>query len=198
MKCYNHPDVDAVGVCAWCKRPVCKSCQVIMEGHRFCKEHAEKRLIREDRAASFKKRGRALTLASIFAETNGLAGGIVGFLLIVIGLLGPSAKGSAVIASSVGQFLDYFNAVTNYPAGETLTVGFTTFVAGSIGMVAGYFLWRQSKLAAVVSVILAVFGEVLIGTYLEILALAGPFTFVWMGTALFRIVMIAVGWKHLK
>ena len=198
MKCYKHPQVDAVAVCAVCKRPICKSCQVVMEGRRFCKDHAERRLIREEQVASFQERGRALTFATLFAELNGLAGAFVGFLLILIGLLAPTAQGSSVVASSVAPFLTYFSAVTNYPPGEVLTVGFVAFTAGSVGMVAGYFIWKRSKWGAIASIILAIFGEALIATYLEILALAGPFTFVWVGTAALRVTLIALGWKHLK
>lgn len=36
MKCFNHPDVEAVGVCVRCGKAVCKECQRIAEGKVFC------------------------------------------------------------------------------------------------------------------------------------------------------------------
>lgn len=198
MKCYAHPNVDAVGVCAVCKRPLCRSCQVVFEGRRFCKEHAEKRLIREERAVALHRRGASLTVASILAFTNGLAAIVVGFLLVVIGLLGPTASSSPIVESTVGAFLRYFSAVTLFPADQTLTVGFVAFFAGTVGLAAAYYLWRRSKAAAVVCLVLAVFGEGFVATYLEVMALAGVFTFVWIVAVAASAVLIAIGWRHLR
>jgi hypothetical protein len=181
-----------------CKRGVCKSCQVILDGKHYCKEHAEKRLVREERAEELQERGYAISLASILAVISGLSGVVVGFLLIIIGLLGSGAQNSSILNTTVGPFLNYFEAVSVYPSSETLIVGFVTFMAGALGMVAGYFIWRRSKNAAILSVILAIFGEILLFSYLEVLALAGAFTFIHVILAVVRIVLIALGWKHLK
>jgi len=181
-----------------CKRGVCRSCQVLVDGKHFCKEHAEKGLIREERTAAFHERGTAITLASLMAVLSGLSGVVVGFLLIIIGLLGPSAQNASILSTTLGPFLNYFQAVAVYPADQTLIVGLVAFLSGSIGIGAGYFLWRRSKKAAILSAILAIFGEILVATYLEVLALAGAFTFVHLGLAIVRIVLIVLGWKHLK
>jgi hypothetical protein len=181
-----------------CKRGVCKSCQVILDGKHYCKEHAEKRLVREERAEELHNRGYVISLASILAVLSGLSGVVVGFLLIIIGLLGPDAQSSPVLSTTLGPFLNYFEAVTLYPSTETIVVGLVAFLSGAIGMVAGYFIWRRSKSAAILSVILAIFGEILVGTYFEVLALAGAFTFIHVVSAVVRILLIAYGWKHLK
>lgn len=198
MKCYVHPDREAVGVCTVCKQGICRDCQVILGGKRFCKKHAERRLVSEDRAEGLRKRGWALTIASILAVTGGLSGVVVGFLLVIIGLLGPGAQNSSMLATTVGPLLNYFSAVTQYPSDQTILVGLATFLFGSMGIGAAYFLWRRSKRAAILSIILAVIGEVLVGTYLELLALAGAFTFVWVADAIVRVVLIGLGWKHLR
>lgn len=38
MKCTNHPEVDAQGVCAYCGKPFCKECLVEVKGRMYCKE----------------------------------------------------------------------------------------------------------------------------------------------------------------
>jgi len=169
-----------------------------MERRRLCKEHAERRLIQEEKATSVRKRGGAITLASVLAVLDGLAGVVVGFLAILIGLLAPTAGVSQYGPSAFSGFLDYFANVTSFPAGETLAVGFVAFSAGSISIAAGYYLCRQSKKAAILSIIMAVFGEALIGSYLVLLALAGAFTFIWVASAIVRIALIAYGWRHLR
>jgi len=37
MKCYNHSDVDATGVCVSCGKAVCKDCGVDVNGKLMCK-----------------------------------------------------------------------------------------------------------------------------------------------------------------
>ncbi len=38
MKCYYHPDKDAVGVCVRCGKAVCAEDSVIIDGKLYCKE----------------------------------------------------------------------------------------------------------------------------------------------------------------
>jgi hypothetical protein len=42
MKCYVHPDVDAVGTCTVCGKSVCQNCAVDMNGKLTCKSCVEK------------------------------------------------------------------------------------------------------------------------------------------------------------
>ena len=37
MKCSNHPEVDAQGMCAYCGKPFCKDCLVEVKGRMYCK-----------------------------------------------------------------------------------------------------------------------------------------------------------------
>lgn len=37
MKCYNHPQTEAVDVCANCGKAICESCLVDVAGHTTCK-----------------------------------------------------------------------------------------------------------------------------------------------------------------
>ena len=37
MKCTNHPDVEAQGMCAYCGKPFCSDCLVEVKGRMYCK-----------------------------------------------------------------------------------------------------------------------------------------------------------------
>jgi hypothetical protein len=165
---------------------------------RYCKEDAEKALKRDRVIVESTDRGLAITAASILSVTNGLFSVIVGFLLIILGLLGPAASGSSIVANSVEPFTKYFGQVLLFPTGQTVTVGFISFLAGFVDIASGYYLWRRSKLWAMISIIAAIVGPVLTSGYLEILALAGPFTFAILPIAVAKIGLIGYGWRHLE
>ncbi len=38
MKCTNHPDRDAEGMCAYCGKPFCKECLLEVKGRMYCKD----------------------------------------------------------------------------------------------------------------------------------------------------------------
>jgi len=38
MKCYVHPETEAVGVCSECNRWICAACTVTVEGRSYCKQ----------------------------------------------------------------------------------------------------------------------------------------------------------------
>lgn len=38
MKCTNHPEREAEGMCAYCGKPFCKECLVEVKGRMYCKE----------------------------------------------------------------------------------------------------------------------------------------------------------------
>lgn len=38
MKCTNHPEREADGMCAYCGKPFCKDCLVEVKGRMYCKD----------------------------------------------------------------------------------------------------------------------------------------------------------------
>ena len=38
MKCTNHPEVEAQGMCAYCGKPFCNECLVEVKGRMYCKD----------------------------------------------------------------------------------------------------------------------------------------------------------------
>ena len=37
MKCTNHPEIEAEGMCTYCGKPFCKDCLVEVKGKMYCK-----------------------------------------------------------------------------------------------------------------------------------------------------------------
>jgi hypothetical protein len=197
MRCANHHQVEAVGHCTVCVKPLCRECFVVVEGKGYCKQHAERILVREERVEELKQRGIAIDTGSILAVLDGLAGLVVGFLLIILGFLAPVAQNSSIVSTTVEPFLQYFANVMAFPPGEALTIGFVLLSLGTVDMVAGYYLWRRSKVAAVASVAVTSVAGGLLAGYLIILALAGAFVFVYIVSAVIKIGAIGYGWRHL-
>lgn len=197
MRCYVHPTVPAVGLCSVCRRGVCKDCQVVLEGKRFCKRDAEMQLEKEERTAASKKRAFEVSLAAVIAFLDGMAGMVVGFLLALIGILGPSARSSPVVATTVAPFLNYFAAVLEFSSTNAVSVGLIALALGCMDVAAGYYLWQNSRAAGVLAIVTAVAGAGLISSYLVILALAGVFVFVWVISAVVKIGLILYRWGSL-
>ncbi len=36
MKCYYHPDHEAIGICISCGKPVCVECKVVLREKIYC------------------------------------------------------------------------------------------------------------------------------------------------------------------
>jgi len=71
-------------------------------------------------------------------------------------------------------------------------------ILGTADMIAGYYLWRRSKLGAIVSVAVTSVAGGLLGGYLIIFALAGGFTYVYIISAVVKLMAIVYGWRRLE
>ncbi len=105
MKCYVHPDVEAIGTCTSCGKAICSTCSMEVGGKLVCKPCAEKmatqRLIVQ--AAPKKEPALALLLS--------LVGGLVSGLLIGLG-----QKKVVIIrgADFFYPFLQVFNSLLRF------------------------------------------------------------------------------------
>lgn len=49
MKCYNHEDRDAVGICVSCKKGICRDCAIEYNGKLYCKDCFENAKIKREK-----------------------------------------------------------------------------------------------------------------------------------------------------
>lgn len=98
MKCTNHPEVEAQGMCAYCGKPFCNECLVEVKGRMYCKEDLGN-VFDEAKQASMGQPTINITNSndSVNTNTNVNNGGfydaprkskIVALILCLIGFLG--------------------------------------------------------------------------------------------------------------
>ncbi len=97
MKCYNHPDVEAIGTCTSCGKAICSDCSMDVGGKLVCKPCTEKMAVQcaAPQAAARKEPALALLLS--------LVGGIVSGLFIGLGQVynGQVKKGIILSVANV-------------------------------------------------------------------------------------------------
>ncbi|MGA2664612.1 MAG: hypothetical protein ABSF83_06695 [Nitrososphaerales archaeon] len=196
-RCYIHPDRRAVGTCVVCRRGVCRLCFVEFKGKNFCSPDAELLRKKEQPTRMMRFKKTAITAASGLAVINGVSGAVVGFLLLVIGLIGPEAHSSATLTPALQPFFTYFANVLTFPASEALAIGLFAFVIAIVDIITGVLMIKQSRLAGIVSIAVAIVGGLLINSYLIILALAGAFTYIHIVLSTIKAILIGIGWDRL-
>ena len=132
LRCYTHPAHRATGVCTICKRGVCSSCQVISKGRRFCRDDADMLRKKQVDTVKAQRRKNAISAGAILAFLDGTAGAAVGFLLVVIGLVGPEAQTSYSLTDTLQPFFTYFANVLAFPPSQAMEVGLFIFGLASL------------------------------------------------------------------
>lgn len=95
MKCTNHPEVDAQGMCAYCGKPFCKDCLVEVKGRMYCKDDLGNVL---DEAKQSSSGQPTINISNSNANSN--ANNNVGY-----GIAGPrKSKMTALILCIIGFF----------------------------------------------------------------------------------------------
>ena len=64
-------------------------------------------------------------------------------------------------------------------------------------MFAAVGIIKRSRVAGVIAIAVSLLGGVAVGSYLVILVLAGFFTYLYIVSAVIKVVLIGFGWKHL-
>jgi TM2 domain-containing membrane protein YozV len=120
MKCYAHPDVDAIGTCTNCGKAVCPACSMEVGGKLVCKHCAEIMATQCVTAQAMPMKEPALALLL------SLVGGLVSGLAIGLGQVynGQIKKG---IILSVLNVSIWAIIVAAYVIVTVLTLGFGAF-----------------------------------------------------------------------
>ena len=85
MKCYNHTDLDAVGICKACNKGICRECAVDLGNGLACRDSCEQevREVNEIIVRSktiHKKTGQ-------FYGGGAIIAGLIGLLFLLFGLV---------------------------------------------------------------------------------------------------------------
>jgi hypothetical protein len=142
LKCYRHPNVDAVGVCSQCGRGVCTACAMSVKGRLYCKADVERLVSREgEEAKPVSKRHRAITLAAIFFILLGVGELCLSIFLMYTGVVPGSYKSLLQYSpfTTDTSLIDTSVSIAPFVAGGLL------FVVATVGIVAGDSLWSRKK-----------------------------------------------------
>jgi TM2 domain-containing membrane protein YozV len=121
MKCYVHPDVDAVGTCTVCGKSVCQNCAVDMNGKLTCKSCVEKMATQPGSAA-----GAGTVAAPAPVRKEPIFSIILSFFLPGLGQIynGHVKKG---IILAVVYIVLWIAMIIVYFAGALVTMGIGAF-----------------------------------------------------------------------
>lgn len=75
MKCNNHGDVEAAGMCTYCGKPFCKECLVEVKGKMYCKNDLDK-VFDENKSSASATPQINITNTSSNVNTNQNMGGM--------------------------------------------------------------------------------------------------------------------------
>ncbi len=119
MKCYKHPDKNAVGVCSTCGRGICRQCAVTSMGKLICRDCSE---VSEARTPT------TLKAYNLMGAITGLLGAVNTILI-----------GSYLIT----LFLYLAPLGIAFPPAQTYIVGITASVVASFLLLCGsYLIWK--------------------------------------------------------
>ena len=99
MKCTNHPEIEAEGMCVYCGKPFCKDCLIEVKGKFYCKDDIGNVI---DDAKSSASATPVINITnsndSINTNTNNNVNGAAGIMI------SPKSKMVALILCIVGFF----------------------------------------------------------------------------------------------
>lgn len=155
MKCYIHPDIDAVGTCTSCGKTVCSICAMDVGGKVVCKQCAEKMAATAAAAAaataSTPSPGPTASYAPSSSQKNPILGLIASLIVPGVGqaLNGQIKKGIIlfvlmVIAWIVGAGI--FIAVTVVSMGFGFCCGLVGYlIPVAVHLYAAYEAYSTAK-----------------------------------------------------
>jgi hypothetical protein len=125
MKCYNHPEVDAIGTCTVCGKAICQECSIDVSGKLVCKEDVAK-----GDTGRFIQTGTGTSKNT----TNTLA--IVSLILSVLGFAGCCCGGIPSLLFAIPAFITGWIARKQINSSEPKQEGMTLAILGMVFSIA--------------------------------------------------------------
>lgn len=198
LRCKNHANLVAFGVCSYCGMGTCKECTVAVGSKRYCTADAEKVLKRARVVQDTMGRSPIIVAAALLSCAEGAIAGGLGFLYLVLGLLAPSMQQNSAAASVITASFAFFKPVFAFPSGTIMALGVVVFAAGLIDIGVGFFLWKSSKAAGVFAVVLAVNSALTGGIFLPVFSVVSPLLYLLIGVAAANAGTVIAGWSRLR
>jgi hypothetical protein len=111
MKCFNHPDIDAVGICKSCNKGLCKNCLTELENGIACTTTCVEEVKQINSLINRNK--KSYKVASSSYIRNAYLFGCIGLVFIIFGFTREGLTGFLSIMGAIfilGAFLSYISA----------------------------------------------------------------------------------------
>ncbi len=122
MKCTNHPEREATGMCAYCGKPFCEECLIEVKGRMYCKADLGNVIDEAKQSAGNGQPTINITNSNESTNTNtnaNLGGGFVGaprksrtvaLILCIIGFFGFAGLHRMYVGKVGSGLLHFFTA----------------------------------------------------------------------------------------
>ncbi|MGA2664274.1 MAG: hypothetical protein ABSF83_04955 [Nitrososphaerales archaeon] len=199
MRCYVHQNTDAIGVCSTCGRGVCNACVVKIGGKFYCKQDAN-RVFGRNKAQLSKnaepERGAVLTAGSILTYLMGGGAVLLSCVVLFAGILAGSLSGGGLFSSLFEPDISFLGPVLNYTQVTIILIGLGVMVFGSMGIAAGFYLWKTAVGGTIVAIVFGVLGLV-VGFALSSLSVGSTLVDAWFVANALVIALALVGLRQL-
>jgi hypothetical protein len=117
MKCFIHPQIDAVGICKNCNKGLCKECAIELENGIACKDKCENQVIAindliEKNKRAYETTNISLQTTSDSYKKNSIWLSLLGILFLLFGIIAKGdiftiALGIAFLIGAVFCFITW-------------------------------------------------------------------------------------------
>ena len=192
VKCYAHPEKEAVGVCRECGKGICEACAVEVGDKLYCKACIREEVVKkgiEERRIAKPERATVITVASVLFYVFGALGIVGSILLMEVG-----ERLSSMLARLPPESRALLE-MTGFSPSLLFYLGLASAVLSALYIVAGRYLWLSLKRGGVLGIAVCVVSMAL-SIPLTPLGVASTLIGIIIDVAL--IALIAVGWNTLK
>ncbi len=198
MKCYVHQNTDAIGVCSTCGRGVCNVCVVKIGGRFYCKEDADRAFgtrLRARGASGEPERETVVMAGSILAYLLGTVALVLSCFVLFAGIMAGDFAGG-FFSNIFRPDFAFLGPILTYSQATIIYIGIGVMVFGSIGIAAGFYLWKRSMGGALIAIVFGVLG-LIVGFGLESISASPILVDAWFVANIVAIALGLIGLREL-